>query len=456
VGSLLPDSIDVAAGLVFVYLLMSVLTTVVREAIEGFFKRRSRNLEKGLIELLCDHPPQSATNKSAKIKPDYTGYEMLKSFYDHPLTMSLYRGRYVVPSKRSFFQHKTLPSYIPSSHFAFVVLDLLADRSGQATDGRLDPNAILAASRDLPNARLAKMVQFAIGNSGGDIDKARMFMENWYNATMDRVSGWYRLETQTLIFWLALVTCVILNVNTVVIAQSLYLSPSLRKAVEASSETYYKERATAHSDTEQLMPDSGKNPLSALDLPLGWNATTTDTMNHLFTFCEDPVRYPASKTPCAVTEKATKFPQFDLTQPATWWGDLGQARQNIAERLVNLYKGTPTQGDDIIYNILPLISLCMGWLMTAFAVTLGAPFWFDILSKLMTVRSTLKPKDGGGGVTGFDGLGALASVFAAPPAVTQTTPQIAYQPALVAASAGPTDDLSALRALDPSQRPRDD
>ena len=455
-GSLLPDSIDVAAGLVFVYLLMSVLTTVVREAIEGFCKRRSRNLEKGLIELLCDHPPQSVSNKSAKIKPDYTGYEMLKSFYDHPLTMSLYRGRYVVPSKRGFLQHKMLPSYIPSSHFAFVVLDLLADRGGQTADGRLDPNSILAASRDLPNARLAKMVQFAIGNSGGDIDKARMFMENWYNATMDRVSGWYRLETQTLIFWLALVTCVILNVNTVVIAQSLYLSPSLRKAVEASSETYYKEKATAHSDTEQLMPDSGKNPLSALDLPLGWNATTTDTMNHLFTFCEDPVRYPASKTPCAVTEKATKFPQFDLTQPITWWGDLGLARQNIAERLVNLYKGTPTQGDDIIYNILPLISLCMGWLMTAFAVTLGAPFWFDILSKLMTVRSTLKPKDGGSGVTGFDGLGALASVFAAPPAVTQTTPQIAYQPALVASSASGSDDLSVLRALDPSQRPRDD
>ena len=459
-GSLLPDSVDVAAGLVFVYLLMSVLTTVVREAIEGFCKRRSRNLEKGLIELLCDHPPQSATNKNAKVTSDYSGFELLKNFYDHPLTMSLYRGRYTIPPKRSFFQGRSLPSYIPSSHFAFVVLDLLADRGKnpeewQMTDGRLDPNSILAASRDLPNARLAKMVQFAIGNSGGDIDKARMFMENWYNATMDRVSGWYRLETQTLIFWLALVTCVILNVNTVVIAQSLYLSPSLRKAVEASSETYYKEKASAHSDTEQLMPDSGKNPLSALDLPLGWNATTTDTMNHLFTFCEDPVRYPASKTPCAVTEKATKFPQFVLSQPATWWGDLGQARQNIAERLVNLYKGTPTQGDDIVYNILPLISLIMGWLMTAFAVTLGAPFWFDILSKLMTVRSTLKPKDGGSGVTGFDGLGALASVFAAPAPVTQTTPQIAYQPALVATSAGSADDLTALRALDPSQRPRD-
>ncbi|HTN41252.1 MAG TPA: hypothetical protein VLZ84_08895, partial [Asticcacaulis sp.] len=337
---------------------------------------------------------------------------------------------------------------------AFVVLDLLADKGAQTTDGRLDPEAILAASRDLPNARLAKMVQFAVGNSGGDIDKARMFMENWYNATMDRVSGWYRLETQTLIFWLALVTCVILNVNTVVIAQSLYLSPSLRKAVEASSETYYKEKASTHSDASQLMPDSGKNPLSALDLPLGWNDTTIDTMNHLFRFCDSPGDATYTPGNCRTTEiPVTPMPDWSK---GSITHNLSQSWRNISERTVNLYRGTPSLGDNALFNILPLISLIMGWLMTAFAVTLGAPFWFDILSKLMTVRSTLKPKDGGGGVTGFDGLSTLASVFAAPPAVSQTTPQIAYQPALVASAAGSTDDLAALRALDPSQRPRDD
>jgi hypothetical protein len=33
-----------------------------------------------------------------------------------------------------------------------------------------------------------------------------------------------------------------------------------------------------------------------------------------------------------------------------------------------------------------------GLLITAIALTLGAPFWFDLLSKMMTVRSTVKPK----------------------------------------------------------------
>jgi hypothetical protein len=34
-----------------------------------------------------------------------------------------------------------------------------------------------------------------------------------------------------------------------------------------------------------------------------------------------------------------------------------------------------------------------GWIITAFAVTLGAPFWFDVLNKFINIRSSgIKPK----------------------------------------------------------------
>ena len=35
----------------------------------------------------------------------------------------------------------------------------------------------------------------------------------------------------------------------------------------------------------------------------------------------------------------------------------------------------------------------LGWLLTAFAISFGAPFWFDLLNKLMVLRSTVKPQD---------------------------------------------------------------
>jgi hypothetical protein len=34
-----------------------------------------------------------------------------------------------------------------------------------------------------------------------------------------------------------------------------------------------------------------------------------------------------------------------------------------------------------------------GWLLTAFAISLGAPFWFDLLNRFMIVRSTVKPHE---------------------------------------------------------------
>jgi hypothetical protein len=35
----------------------------------------------------------------------------------------------------------------------------------------------------------------------------------------------------------------------------------------------------------------------------------------------------------------------------------------------------------------------LGWFVTALAVTMGAPFWFDLLNKMMVIRSTVKPHE---------------------------------------------------------------
>jgi hypothetical protein len=35
----------------------------------------------------------------------------------------------------------------------------------------------------------------------------------------------------------------------------------------------------------------------------------------------------------------------------------------------------------------------LGWLITGAAISLGAPFWFDLLNRMMVVRSTVKPHE---------------------------------------------------------------
>lgn len=40
-----------------------------------------------------------------------------------------------------------------------------------------------------------------------------------------------------------------------------------------------------------------------------------------------------------------------------------------------------------------LIAHGFGWLLTAFAISLGAPFWFDLLNKFIVIRSAVKPHE---------------------------------------------------------------
>jgi hypothetical protein len=42
---------------------------------------------------------------------------------------------------------------------------------------------------------------------------------------------------------------------------------------------------------------------------------------------------------------------------------------------------------------LSTLTLLAGWVMTALAISFGAPFWFDTLNRFMVVRSTVKPQE---------------------------------------------------------------
>jgi hypothetical protein len=67
--------LDVAIGLVFVYLLLSLLCSAANELIELILKKRATDLERGLRLLLSD--------------PD-----LVKELYNHPLINSHFVGTY--------------------------------------------------------------------------------------------------------------------------------------------------------------------------------------------------------------------------------------------------------------------------------------------------------------------------------------------------------------------------
>src|SRR3954470_5766437 len=81
--------------------------------------------------------------------------------------------------------------------------------------------SLRASAATIQNDHVQRAVLSAIDMAQGDLDKVKANIENWYNGTMDRVSGWYRRRTQTILFFIGLGAAAALNVDAITIAKRL-------------------------------------------------------------------------------------------------------------------------------------------------------------------------------------------------------------------------------------------
>lgn len=348
------DVLEVAIGLVFIYLLLSLIATSAREGLEGLLKTRSKGLEAGLIELF-----------DARNQP-----QLLQQFYAHPLINALYRGDYAPPqnltaasppagagyAKMRKAVVRNLPSYIPASSFALAVLDMAAGDAPSSPPGSSPPGSTLtmaelqAAVATLPGS-FGDAMRLA-ARTCQSLDEVRTYLEDWFNAAMDRVSGVYRRYTQGILLVFSVAVCILLNVNTLVIAQALSQSQALRAAVAADAEGASKNNDFVNAITNDATASNAINTQvgqieRVQGLPIGWGADALSRMQrltHIERLC--------------LSRECFVFPG--------WQAALG------------------------------VLELVAGWLITAFAIMLGAPFWFDVLNKIMVVRSTVKPAEKSG------------------------------------------------------------
>jgi hypothetical protein len=321
------DMLDVAIGIAFVYLLVSLLCSAIVEAAESILKRRASDLERGIGELL--HDPR-----------------LVARLYNHPLINGLFRGTYKVGAR-------DLPSYIPSRSFSLAIMDLLISPDPAAHDGvagaagpresdaGISTAALVQGMTDDPLADQARHAVLTLVNAaGGDAQKARENIEFWFDTSMDRVSGWYKRRAQRALFVIGLIVAVGLNIDMVRILRELMTNKSKREAIVAIATNYVKETPARETLDDEI--DATTKQLERLGLPLGWPSCPK---------CNQ------GKTKIA-----------DVCWQSCWMRNIRSA------------------GGLTIF----------GWLLTAFSVCLGAPFWFDLLNKFIVVRSTVKPREKSG------------------------------------------------------------
>ena len=114
------DTLEIAIGLIFVYLVLSLICSAINELIEGLLNARAANLERGLRELLAD--------------PAGTG--LVKAIYEHPLIHGLFKGTYdPAKTKKGMWTRRKLPSYLPPRNFALALMDAVLPATPMTASG---------------------------------------------------------------------------------------------------------------------------------------------------------------------------------------------------------------------------------------------------------------------------------------------------------------------------------
>jgi hypothetical protein len=215
------------------------------------------------------------------------------------------------------------PSYLTSRTFVTALLDTFVPD----VHGRTTVDEILAdiEARNLPeplNGSLLAVVRAA----GTDVAAVRTGLEEWYDATMERVSGAYKRWAKRWLLVISAVFVVALHVDALAMASTLYTDPTVRAAVVA-----VEQASDCGGDATAACAQAARSDLTQAGLPFGPPPGCT---------ASSPVR-------CL-------FGRAD--------------------------GGAVTFGGAIVTVI--------GLALSVLAATFGAPFWFQLLTRAASLRNT--------------------------------------------------------------------
>lgn len=225
------------------------------------------------------------------------------------------------------------PQYVSGRTFARALVDLLVPTTpdGPApvvvTIGKVQ-HAVETLPTELP---LRRSLLAFLARAGTEVEAFERAVEQWYDEQMAKIAGWYKRWARVVLGIVGFAVAALVNVDTVQVAHSLYVDAPVAQAVIATANagTLCRDEITAAERTtcatQQL------ESLRAGGLPFGYPGDC-DLLSTHWAACWE----------------------WSPGEQRRWW--------DFPRKLV-------------------------GWAITGFAVSFGAPFWFEALSKLGSLRT---------------------------------------------------------------------
>ena len=323
--------LDLVAGIIFIFFLLSVISSSIVEVIMTISRARSKVLEQWLTHIFSNKLPDS--NKT-----------LGEAIMDHcSVTASSGDGQ--------------SNSYIDAKNFVSAFLEKVtydpADPKSVATDftsliekikaSTLIPEelkrVLLGYATEVTDAYQAMTVK-----TTGQIEMFRAKFENWFDSSMDRITGTLKKKyLQPFTFCVGIFVTLFMNADSIAISKYLYTNKDAQGKLAAIA---YSAPTNEEFQKKVQQIDNLKKD----------NPTDTVTINKLES-------------------------------------DIKASMETIKTTKEQIPSGLPLGWDNDHFGRDNAVTKIAGWLITIFAIFMGAPFWFDLLSKISNLRGAgPKPK----------------------------------------------------------------
>jgi hypothetical protein len=373
--------LQTAIGLVFIFGITAAAVSAATEGVSRFLGLRAEYLLRGVRTLVDGKSDFGLWRR----RPDKTEPARVAQIMNHPLVASSATeakpAAQAGNAKLTNAQRRALPSYIAGQTFAKALTDILlpghfrlagagtaagsagraarssrrsakaagvaaeaVDAAAEAVDaaaGAADAMAALRSWADTAVATkspdpLAEALRPMLVGAQDNMQAFEASVARWYDDHMARVSGWYKRHVRWISLSVGLVLVILFNIDAIRIADSLYSDQAVRGSVVTQAT-----RAASCGD---------KPPATCL------------------------------------ADLQARIGLFRLGGLPVGWAGVPVCAQRSCSWLNR--RGLTNPGKSGIDSVGAVLLVLLGWGLMVAALIPGARFWFDLLSRLGTLRST--------------------------------------------------------------------
>lgn len=259
-------------------------------------------------------------------------YDDLQQLIDDP---NVKQALLHYPALKPFFndQPQETPSYIDTKVLSQLLIGSLSNTATTCNSIKQIKETI----DQLPDSALKMQLQSIARTVGDKTEDMVTAVSDWMDRSLTMMGGTYKRNLQIISFCIGLALTVLFNINTITLTETIYRDKELRSAVTAY----------------------------AVQL--------------------------SEQTPRESLEKCIKQPELEECKYLNGLKDALRGRNDSLGKLPIGWNNVSLSFEGTAIDIfLASLQHIAGWLLTALAISLGAPFWFDLLNKAVSVRHGMR------------------------------------------------------------------